>query len=29
VDGSHPTDLGSMRQAEIFAQVLGPLLKAR
>ena len=29
VDGSHPTDLGSMRQADIFAQVLGPLLKAR
>jgi lysophospholipase L1-like esterase len=29
VDGSHPTDLGSMRQAEIFAQVLGPLMKAR
>jgi hypothetical protein len=29
VDGSHPTDLGSMRQAGIFAQVLGPLLKAR
>ena len=29
VDGSHPTDLGSMRQAEIFAQVLGPLLKVR
>jgi lysophospholipase L1-like esterase len=29
VDGSHPTDLGSMRQAEIFAKVLGPLLKAR
>ncbi len=29
VDGSHPTDLGSMRQAEIFAQVLGSLLKAR
>jgi lysophospholipase L1-like esterase len=29
VDGSHPTDLGSMRQAEIFARVLGPLLKAR
>jgi lysophospholipase L1-like esterase len=29
VDGSHPTDLGSMRQADIFAKVLGPLLKAR
>ncbi len=29
VDGSHPTDLGFMRQAEIFAQVLGPLLKAK
>jgi lysophospholipase L1-like esterase len=28
VDGSHPTDLGSMRQADIFAGVLGPLLKA-
>jgi hypothetical protein len=26
VDGSHPTDLGSMRQADIFARVLGPLL---
>jgi lysophospholipase L1-like esterase len=29
VDGSHPTDLGSMRQADIFAKVLSPLLKAR
>jgi lysophospholipase L1-like esterase len=29
VDGSHPTDLGSMRQADTFAKVLGPLLKAR
>jgi len=27
VDGSHPTDLGFTRQAEIFAKVLGPLLK--
>jgi lysophospholipase L1-like esterase len=26
-DGSHPNDLGFMRQAEIFAQVLEPLLK--
>ena len=26
VDGSHPTDLGFMRQADIFAKVLGPLL---
>ncbi|MEI9864176.1 MAG: SGNH/GDSL hydrolase family protein [Limisphaerales bacterium] len=26
VDGSHPTDLGFMRQAEIFAKVIGPLL---
>jgi hypothetical protein len=26
VDGSHPTDLGFTRQAEIFAKVLGPLL---
>ena len=25
-DGSHPNDLGFMRQAEVFAQVLGPLL---
>jgi hypothetical protein len=29
VDGSHPTDLGSFRQAAIFAQVLEPLLKAQ
>jgi GDSL-like Lipase/Acylhydrolase family/N-terminus of Esterase_SGNH_hydro-type len=29
VDGSHPTDVGFMRQAEIFAKVLGPLLKTR
>jgi hypothetical protein len=27
VDGSHPTDLGFSRQAEIFARVLEPLLK--
>lgn len=27
VDGSHPTDLGFMRQAEIFARTLGPILK--
>ena len=27
VDGSHPSDLGFMRQAEIFAKVLGPLLR--
>jgi lysophospholipase L1-like esterase len=27
-DGSHPNDLGFLRQAEIFAQVLEPLLKA-
>lgn len=27
VDSSHPTDLGFMRQAEAFAQVLGPLLR--
>ncbi|MEK7782276.1 MAG: SGNH/GDSL hydrolase family protein [Verrucomicrobiota bacterium] len=26
-DGSHPNDLGYMRQAEVFAGVLGPLLK--
>jgi hypothetical protein len=26
-DGSHPNDLGFTRQAEIFARVLGPLLK--
>ena len=29
VDGSHPNDLGFMRQAEIFAQVLAPLLKTQ
>jgi hypothetical protein len=28
VDGSHPTDLGFTRQAEIFAKTLEPLLKA-
>jgi GDSL-like Lipase/Acylhydrolase family/N-terminus of Esterase_SGNH_hydro-type len=28
VDGSHPTDLGFTRQAEIFAKVLEPLLKS-
>ena len=27
VDGSHPTDLGFMRQADAFAKVLGPLLR--
>lgn len=27
VDGSHPNDLGFMRQAKIFAEVLAPLLK--
>jgi broad specificity phosphatase PhoE len=27
VDGSHPTDLGFTRQAEIFAQTLGPILQ--
>ena len=27
VDGSHPTDLGFTRQAEIFAQTLEPILK--
>ncbi len=27
VDGSHPTDLGFMRQADALADVLGPLLK--
>ena len=26
VDGSHATDLGFTRQADIFARVLGPLL---
>ena len=28
VDSSHPTDLGFVRQAEVFAKTLGPLLKA-
>lgn len=28
-DGSHPNDLGYMRQAEIFAGVIGPLLKPK
>jgi hypothetical protein len=28
VDGSHPTDLGFLRQSEIFANVLAPLLKS-
>ncbi len=28
VDSSHPTDLGFVRQAEAFARVLGPILKA-
>jgi lysophospholipase L1-like esterase len=28
-DGSHPNDLGFMRQAEIFAKVLDPLLKGQ
>lgn len=27
VDSSHPNDLGFMRQADVFAKVLGPLLK--
>jgi hypothetical protein len=27
-EGSHPNDLGFMRRAEIFAQVLAPLLKS-
>ena len=27
VDGSHPTDLGFMRQAEVFYRVLAPILK--
>jgi GDSL-like Lipase/Acylhydrolase family len=26
-DGSHPNDLGFMRQADIFAETLGPLLQ--
>jgi GDSL-like Lipase/Acylhydrolase family/N-terminus of Esterase_SGNH_hydro-type len=29
VDGSHPTDLGFLRQAEAFAEVLGPLFKSK
>ncbi len=29
VDASHPTDLGYMRQAEVFAKTLAPLLQAR
>lgn len=29
VDSSHPTDLGFMRQADAFAKVLAPLLKAK
>jgi hypothetical protein len=29
VDGSHPTDLGFMRQADAFAGALAPLLKTR
>ncbi|MDB5312050.1 MAG: hypothetical protein JWO38_6252 [Gemmataceae bacterium] len=29
VDGSHPTDLGFLRQADAFAEVLGPLLKGK
>lgn len=28
-DGSHPNDLGFTRQAEVFANVLGPLLKSQ
>jgi hypothetical protein len=28
-DGSHPNDLGFLRQADIFAQVLEPLLKTK
>jgi hypothetical protein len=27
VDGSHPTDLGFSRQAEVFAKTLAPLLE--
>ena len=27
-DGSHPDDLGFMRQADIFAETIGPLLKS-
>jgi len=29
VDTSHPTDLGFMRQADAFAEVLGPILPAQ
>jgi hypothetical protein len=29
VDGSHPTDLGFVRQANAFADILGPLLDAK
>ena len=29
VDGSHPTDLGFQRQADAFAEVLGPVLKGK
>ncbi len=29
VDSSHPTDLGFLRQAEAFAEVLGPILKSK
>ena len=29
IDGSHPTDLGFMRQAEAFAEALKPLLAPR
>jgi lysophospholipase L1-like esterase len=29
VDGSHPTDLGFMRQAEVFAEALRPLLSRK
>jgi hypothetical protein len=28
-DGSHPNDLGFLRQAEVFARVLGPLLTSK
>ena len=27
VDGSHPSDLGFVRQAEVFAPVIAPLLR--
>jgi hypothetical protein len=29
VDGCHPTDLGMMRQAEVFAAALEPILRGR